>query len=247
MKHGKVVCVGVGPGDPELLTVKAIRTLNEADVVFAPTWHLARDSLALGVVRPILKDRQTPPQVRSLVFPMVKDKKQLRSAWKENTDIVAKEAQDGKLVAFVVIGDPNLYSTFTYVQRELRIRYPSIKIETIPGIASLSACAAKSGIPLAFGKESLLIMSEFDEELVRGTSRLVDNIACLKCVKKLPEILKTLKESNSFNDESQVTIAKRCSFTDEDIWEGELGDALQLNLPEDYLATMIVRRRANGA
>jgi len=246
MKHGKVVCVGVGPGDPELLTVKAVRTLHEADVVFAPTWHPARDSLALTVVKPILEGRQAPPQIISLVFPMVKDKKQLKTAWKENADTVAKQAQDGKLVAFVVIGDPNLYSTFTYVQRELRIRYPNVKVETIPGIASHSACAAKSGMPLAFGKESLLIMSEFDEDLVRGTSRLVDNVVCMKCVKRVPEILKILKESDSFSDKSQVLIAKRYSFADEEIWEGKLGDALQLKLPEDYFAVMIVRRRADS-
>lgn len=247
MKQGRVVGVGVGPGDADLLTVKAIRTLQEADVVCAPTWHSARTSLALNVIRPILDCRQSTPQIINLVFPMVKGKTRLKRAWRENADAVAKPAQEGKLVAFVVIGDPNLYSTFTYVQRELRARYPNIQIEIIPGVTSLSTCAAKAGMPLALGEESLLIMPEFEEDLVKGMVGLIDNIVCMKGIKKLPQILKVLKESAGFSDKSQVLIAKRCSFIDEEIWKGEMKNALQLQLSEDYLAMLIVRRRPNGA
>ena len=247
MKSGKVVGVGVGPGDPDLLTVKAIRVLQDADVVCAPTPNSAGHSLALDVVKQVLEGRGSAPEVITLIFPMIKDEAELEKAWTGNTDRIAKYAQEGKLVAYVAIGDPSLYSTFTYVQRELNIKYPEITVEIIPGVTSLFACVAKARIPLASGEETLLIMPRFDLELLKEQSRLVDNIVWMKGVKNLPETIKLLKESSKFSDKSQILIAKRCSFPDEELWKGEIRDVLHLKLQEDYFATMIVRRRPSDA
>ncbi len=247
MKGGMVVGVGVGPGDPDLLTVKAIRVLQEADVVCAPTPNSAADSVALSIVKPVLEGRQSPPEVVTLVFPMVRDEAELGKAWTENADRIAKYAQEGKRVAYVALGDPSLYSTFTYIQRELRIKHPEIPIEIIPGVTSLSACMARTQIPLAFGEETLLIMPSFDSDLLKEQSRLVDNIVWIKGIKKLPEAIKILHESARFSEKSQILIAKRCSFSDEEIWRGNVQDALILKLPEDYFAMMMVRRRPSDA
>jgi precorrin-2/cobalt-factor-2 C20-methyltransferase len=246
MKEGKVIGVGVGPGDAGLLTVKAVQILQEADVICAPTWHLSKPSLALTIVRPVLDNRQQAPQIMELVFPMVEDKTQLEKAWTENANVIAEKAQEGKLVAFVVIGDPSLYSTFTYVQRTFRSKYPEIKIEVIPGVTSPSACAAKAGMPLAIGRESLLIMPEFDGELARKVAGLVDNIVCMKVVNSFPQILRTLKESANFSDRSQVFIAKKCSFADERTWKGDMKDALQFQFSEDYFDLLMIRRKPKG-
>jgi len=247
MKGGKVVGVGVGPGDPDLLTVKAIRVLQEADVVCAPTPNSAGHSLALGIIKPVLEGRRSAPEVITLVFPMVRDEAELERAWTGNTDRIAKYAQEGKQVAYVAVGDPSLYSTFTYVQRQLRIKYPEIPVEIIPGVTSLSACMARAQIPLAFGEETLLIMPKFDIDLLKEQSRLVDNIVWMKGVKRLPETIKILKESARFSDKSQILIAKRCSFSDEELWKGEIRGALHLKLAEDYFATMMVRRRPSDS
>jgi precorrin-2/cobalt-factor-2 C20-methyltransferase len=247
MKSGKVVGVGVGPGDPDLLTVKAIRVLQNAEVVCAPTPNPAGHSLALDVIKQVLEARRSAPEVVTLTFPMIRDETELETAWSENTDRIAKYAHEGKLVAYVAIGDPSLYSTFTYVHRELKIKYPEIAVEIIPGVTSLSACMANARVPLASGEETLLITPRFDLELLKEQSRLVDNIVWMKGVRNLTGTIKLLKDSSRFSDKSQILIAKRCSFPDEELWKGEIHDVLSLNLPEDYFATMIVRRSSSDA
>jgi precorrin-2/cobalt-factor-2 C20-methyltransferase len=247
VKGGKVVGVGVGPGDPDFLTVRAIRVLQEAEVVCAPTGDSTGQSLALGIIRPVLESRQSAPKIITLVFPMVRDKAELERAWAENTERIAKCAKEGKQVAFVAVGDPSLYSTFTYVARVLAIKYPEIPVEIIPGITSISACAARAHIPLAFGEETLLITPRSDMELLKEEGRLVDNIVWMKGVKRLPEIVNILKQSAGFSDESQIVIAKRCGFSDEQLWKGKPRDALHLKLAEDYFTMMMARRRPSDA
>ena len=247
MKEGKVVGVGVGPGDPDLLTVKAIRIIQDADVVCAPTPNSSGHSLALGIIKQVLAGRRSAPELVTLVFPMTKDEAVLEQAWAANAETVANYAHEGKLVAYVAIGDPSLYSTFTYMQRELNIKYPEITVEVIPGVTSLSACAAKAGMPLASGDEILLITPRADLELLKEQSRLVDCIVCMKGVKNLLETIKLLRTFSGFSDKSQILIADRCSLPDEDLWKGEMSEVLQLKLKKDYFATMIVRRAQSDA
>jgi precorrin-2/cobalt-factor-2 C20-methyltransferase len=243
MKSGKVVGVGVGPGDPDLLTLKAIRVLQDANVVCAPTPNSAGHSLALDIVKQVLEGRESAPEVITLIFPMIRDEAELERVWSGNTDRIAEYAREGKLVAYVSIGDPSLYSTFTYVHRQLSIKYPEITVEIIPGVTSLSACVAKARIPLASGDETLLIMPRFDLELLKEESRLVDNIVWMKGVRNLAETIKLLTNSSRFSDKSQILIAKRCSFPEEELWKGDMHDVLQSKLQEDYFATVIVRRK----
>ena len=247
MKSGKIIGVGVGPGDPDLLTLKAVRTLQEVDVVFAPAANSSGHSLALSIIRQVLEGRPSAPEVITLVFPMIKDKTKLERAWARNTGRIAKYAQEGKLVAFVAVGDPTLYSTFTYVQRVLESKYPEIPIEIVPGVTSLSACMARACVPLAFGEETLLITPRLDMDMLKQESRLVDNIVWMKGIRKLPETIKILKKSARFTDKSQIVIAKRCSFSDEELWKGEIGNANTSKLIQDYFATMMIRRRPSYA
>jgi len=247
MKTGKVVGVGVGPGDPELLTVKAVQILQEADVVCAPSPNSTGHSLALDTVKGILESREVTPEIVILTFPMTKDETELETAWTENTDRIAKYVHEGRLVAYVAIGDPSLYSTFTYVQRKLTVKYPEITVETIPGVMSLSACAAKGGLPLASGEESLLILPGFDLTLLKEQSRLVDNIVWMKGVRDYSETVKLLKASSKFSDKSQVLIARRCSLSDEQLWKGEIQNIVHAKLVEDYFATTIIKREPSDA
>lgn len=248
MKIGKVVGVGVGPGDPDLLTVKAVQVLQDADVVCAPSPDSTGHSLALDTVKHVLENRKITPEIVTLTFPMTRDETELETAWTENTDRIAKYVHEGRMVAYVAIGDPSLYSTFTYVQRKLAAKYPEITVETIPGVTSLSACAAKGGLPLASGDESLLILPGFDPALLKEQSRLVDNIVWMKGVRNYLETTKLLKAASSkFSDKSQVLIAKRCSLPDEQLWKGDIQDVAHAKLLEDYFATTIIKRRPSDA
>ena len=124
-----LIGVGLGPGDPELLTLKATRILGESDKVFVP------GKLALKLVSPY-----TDAEI--LDFPMTHDKSVLEMTIDHNADVVAAEAVH-KRVAFGLIGDPNFFSTFIRLKNRIHEKYPDIAIETVPGISSITAFASR--------------------------------------------------------------------------------------------------------
>lgn len=201
-----LVGVGLGPGDPGLLTLKAVETLQRSDIIFVP------GRLAAQLVEPYAK-----PHL--LEFPMIKDKKVLQFHWEQNADLVAQHARD-TTVAFGLIGDPNFFSTFTHLRRLIRQRHPDIVIETIPGISSITAFAARADIQ---------IDSSFQ---VSDGSPVTDRII-LKA-RRPGQIINELTDEG-FED---FTIAQRLYAEDEEIIKGED------NLPEkaDYFSIIHARR-----
>ena len=123
----KLYCVGCGPGDPELLTVRAANLIKSAEVIFAPTAREGKPSIALSVVEKYI-DKST--KTASLVFPMVKDKESLKDYWKRNAAEIAEAVKTGKKVVYLTVGDPALYSTWIYIHRQLRWDHPDVEIET---------------------------------------------------------------------------------------------------------------------
>ena len=149
--------VGVGPGDPELVTVKGVRILQEADLVVVPVMDPVEQGLAEATVRAhIGHDR-----IERLVFAL-DDRggatSQRRDAWEAAADRVAEVLQDKASVAFATIGDPNVYSTFTYLADAVRERVPGVEIATVPGITAMQDLAARSGTVLCEGTESLALL-----------------------------------------------------------------------------------------
>ena len=151
-----VYAVGVGPGDPELLTRKAERVLRQADVILAPVSNPSESSVALGTVREFLDEERQEIIVHQ--FPMTSDMTRLVPAWKEAAALIASRIEAGKDVAFITIGDPLLYSTFIYLLRIFRESYPNIAVEIIPGISSINTAAAVAGVPLAESEEKIVII-----------------------------------------------------------------------------------------
>ncbi|HIE31105.1 MAG TPA: cobalt-factor II C(20)-methyltransferase [Methanosarcinales archaeon] len=129
-----LIGLGLGPGDPELLTLKAIRILDESDKVFVP------GKLALELVLPY-----TDAEI--LDFPMTHDKSILERTIDHNAEVVAAEAVH-KLVAFGLIGDPNFFSTFIRLKNRIHEKYPDIIIETVPGISSITAFASRIDVSI---------------------------------------------------------------------------------------------------
>jgi len=151
----KLFCVGCGPGDPELLTIKAINLIRNAEIIFAPTAREGRPSIALSVVEKYLS---SSTRTVSLVFPMIKDRELLMDYWKRNTDEIAIAVRSGKRVLYLTVGDPSLYSTWIYVHRELDKNYRDIDVEIVPGIVSIFAFAAQAKMSLAEGDESVAMI-----------------------------------------------------------------------------------------
>ena len=151
----ELVCVGCGPGDPELLTVKAVNAINAADTIMCPASNEDRPSIALSVVSDII-DKTKNQEIVRLIFPMTKDKDVLEATWKKNAKIMAEKVLSGKNVVYLTIGDPYLYSTWIYMHREIKLNHPEIKITVVPGIVSIFSFASKIGVSVAEGAEKVL-------------------------------------------------------------------------------------------
>jgi len=190
-EKGILYGIGVGPGDPELLTLKAVRALGEVDVIFAAASTKNDYSTALSIARPHLRQ---DVRVEQLGFPMTKDKAALEAAWRENARVVAAVLDRGENGAFLTLGDPLTYSTYGYLQRTLLQMDPTIRLQAIPGITSFHAAAARIGLVLAESSESLLITSGVaDPETLERQLDVADNAVIMKAYKNFEDIRSTLE------------------------------------------------------
>jgi len=239
--QGKFIGVGVGPGDPELITIKAIKTLKTADVISIPKAHETKSSLALSIVKHILEERESSPEVLELVFPMIKDKEELKAAWSENAKIIAEKVRSGKIIAFITLGDPMFYSTIIYLCQRMKDEHPEIKLEIIPGVTSLTACSAVSRIPLAEKTEVLsIIPSSVDSNRIGEIAKHADSLVLMKGSKLLKELVPVLKKAG-FTNKSTIAVVRRGTMPEEEVTVGKLGDVKNWDIHEDYFSISIIK------
>lgn len=155
MAGGLLVGVGVGPGDPELLTRRALRVLAEADRVFAPS--SAPD--AVGRAEAIVREAAPEVRVERLAFTMGAAEDVRTTAYAGAADRIVACLDRGERVAFVTLGDPNIYSTFSSLAEAVRARRPGTAVETVPGITAFQDLAARSGTVLLDGTEKLALVT----------------------------------------------------------------------------------------
>lgn len=236
-----LICVGCGPGDPELLTVKAVKAIQEAEVIACPTAKEGKPSIALSVVESII-DKQKNPEIVNLVFPMVKDRETLESTWERNTKILADKVLEGKKVVYLTVGDPYLYSTWIYLNRELHSKFPQVKISVIPGIVSMFTFASKVGISLAEGAETMAVIpSCYDLSRVKETARNCDTMIFLKDGRYFDQVIKLLREAG-FSDDSVFAIGQDLGTPNEIVKSMRLGDVNETTLTTKYFSIMVVKR-----
>ena len=187
-----IYAVGVGPGDPELLTRKAERILRSVDVILAPVSNPAEASVALATIKEFIKeDRQ---KVIIHQFPMTSDKARLVPAWQEAAAVIASHAESGRSVAFITIGDPLFYSTFIYLLRILREQWPHLPIEIIPGISSINAAASEAALPLVEGDEKMVVIpATAGIEQIKAALAHYETVVLLKVKPLYTEIIELLR------------------------------------------------------
>ncbi len=239
---GKFIGIGVGPGDPELLTLKAAKALKTVDVLCVPKSHAEKPSMALGMVRQVLKERKQPPEIIELVFPMSKDELNVKKLWLENARIVAAKAKAGKEIAFITLGDPMLYSTFLYLYETIREDFQDIQLEIIPGVTSVTAAAASAKLPLAEKEEIVAIIpSDLDPKVIQETAKHAENLVFMKCAYRVKELIPVLLKSG-FTENSTIALVKRCTLPEEKVLFGKLSDVADWDIHEDYFSVAIVKK-----
>jgi precorrin-2/cobalt-factor-2 C20-methyltransferase len=186
-----LIGVGVGPGDPELVTVRAVRVLREADVVMVPVADTGEEGRAERIVRANL-DRE----VRRLVFALT-DAAARETAWDAAGEAVAAAYEDGAgTVAFATIGDPNVYSTFSYLAGTVRRLVPDLAVRTVPGITAMQALAATSGTVLVEGRESLALLPlTAGVDTLRHALTAHDTVVAYKGGRVLPDVLAAVADA----------------------------------------------------
>jgi precorrin-2/cobalt-factor-2 C20-methyltransferase len=231
----KIYAVGVGPGDPELLTRKAERILRSVPVICAPTASPVDSSYALSIVEPFLDQRHQ--EVIIQVFPMRKDQEGLGEFWETAAAEVAEKVRRGQDVAFITIGDPFLYSTFLYLYRIFRDRYPDIAVEVVPGVSSINAAAAAAGLPLGQASERIAIIpAAFDEKDLRRVLLDFDTVVLMKVSRVFDGVYALLQELEL---EKNAAFISRVGAPEEEVvfdLERLLGQKL------DYLSMLIVKK-----
>ncbi|SEQ59911.1 precorrin-2 C20-methyltransferase [Streptomyces sp. yr375] len=235
----KLVGVGVGPGDPELVTVKGVNTLRAADVVVVPVMDSGERGRAEATVLHYVPE----DKVVRVVFALNErtDRARREAAWDAAGERVAELLREHGTVAFATIGDPNVYSTFTYLAQTIVETVAGTVIETVPGITAMQDLAARSGAVLTEGTEPLTLVP-----VTAGSAVLKDALAgpgtvvAYKFGRQAAEVAEALRETGRIGDA---------------VWGSALGlpeesvrPAAELDgEPLPYLSTLIApARRAGG-
>ena len=231
-KLGTFYGIGVGPGDPDLLTVKAINTMKQVDVIIAPKTEKKDDSVALSIARPYLK-----PDIKIIyqVFPMVKDFNDSPEVFVSNKDEIISLLNEGLNVAFLTLGDPMFYSTYIYIFKLLQTE--DVRIETIPGVPAFLAIASQIGKPVAFGNEILsIIPATADLNAIDSALDNSNTAVLMKVYKNFDEIVDNLERHDMAR---QAVLVSRCGLSDEKIIS-DIAQHRHENL--NYLSTIITRK-----
>jgi precorrin-2/cobalt-factor-2 C20-methyltransferase len=236
-----LIGIGVGPGDVDLLTVKAVRAIQNADIIMCPASNENRPSIAFTVVSPII-DQSKNQEIVKLIFPMTKDKDVLEATWKKNAKIMAETVLTGKNVVYLTVGDPFLYSTWIYMHKDLKENYPEMDISVIPGIVSMFTFASKVGVSIAEGAEKVAIIpSCYDLSSVKEIAKHSESMIFLKDGRYFDQVIKILKESGFPND-SIFAIGQDLGTENEIIRKMTLGEVNDSSLTTKYFSILVVKR-----
>ena len=237
----ELIGIGVGPGDPELLTVKAAKAIQNADTIMCPASGDDRPSIAFSIVSSLI-DKSKNQEIIKLIFPMTKDRDVLEATWKKNAKIMAEKVLSGKNAVYLTVGDPYLYSTWIYMHREIEENFPAVKISVIPGIVSMFTFASKVGVSIAEGAEKVsIIPSCYDLTTVKEIAKNSETMVFLKDGRYFDQVIELLKESG-FPDNSIFAIGQDLGTEHEIIRKMKLGEVNDDTLTTKYFSILVVKR-----
>ena len=205
MKKGIAYGVGVGPGDPELMTLRACRFIRENDVIAVPG-KVAKDAVAYRIASgavPEIADKE----LVSIYMPMVRDRDLIAKAHREAADLIEKYLDEGKNVVYITLGDSTIYCTFSYIQHLLEA--DGYDTELVPGITSFCAAAAALNIPLTEWNEPLHVIPALHNTEV-GSLKWPGNYVLMKSASKMRGVKEMLSRTDL-----DVQAVENCSMETE--------------------------------
>lgn len=228
---GKLYGIGVGPGDSELLTLKGARLIREADVIVIPRSGQKINvayTIAVGAV-PEIKNKN----IVEVDMPMVRDKKKLKEAHKVAADTVEGFLKEGKVVSFLTLGDPSVYSTYIYIHDIILERGYDAQI--IAGVPSFCAVAARLNEGLTEASEGLHILPASYDGL-EETLKLRGTKVLMKSGKDISKVKKLLRNMDS---KESVRMVERCGMDGERVYNNI--DDIDENA--SYFSVLVVKER----
>ena len=233
MNIGILYGISVGPGDPELITLKGLRSLQKAPVVVFPAGIEGKPGMAQQIISPWLSQEQYQ---LALKFPYVQDMAVLTGAWQLAAEQVWKYLQIGQDVAFACEGDISFYSTFTYLAQTLQQMHPEAVIKLVPGVCSPMAAASLLGLPLTIRQERLVVLPAlYHVGELEAVLDWADVVVLMKVSSVYEQVWKVLQQRYLL---SQSWVVERATLPDMVIY-ADLSDRPTLKLP--YFSLLIVQ------
>jgi precorrin-2/cobalt-factor-2 C20-methyltransferase len=254
---GMLYGIGMGPGDPELLTRKAYRLLATVPVIFYPACGGKAEGFALDILQRVFTDQDiqasgTLPtrcldasmprclpileRCRPLSITMVRGSNSARPHWLDAAETVGEVLQSGRDAAFITEGDPLVYSTFAYLRLALAERFPEGQVEVIPGVSSITAAAARTAFPLAVADERLAVLpATYDPVFLERALEAFDTVVLLKVNRVLDQLIGILESRGLL---ANAVLVERCGTP----WERIVKDLTKLRGQRvDYFSLLLVR------
>ncbi len=237
--HATLYAIGVGPGDPELLTLKAVRIIREVPCICVPKGKEEGSSLALDIVSKVID--MNDKEILHAHFPMKKTKApehigSLDAKWNETVETILSRLNKGMDIAFITIGDPAIYSTFFYLYDRLLELNPLLKIKIIPGVSSINASASSAAISLGLADEKIAIIPATYVDDLRDIFITFDTIVLMKVHKVLDKLIPLLDE---------LSLLKNATYISRVGMEGEViyRDITKLKKDaQNYFSILIVKK-----
>ncbi|MGL5711845.1 MAG: cobalt-factor II C(20)-methyltransferase [Paraclostridium sp.] len=224
--------IGTGPGDSDLVTVKAVKTLGSLDILYTPESKKEGNSLALSIVEQYLPKNL---EIKQRHFPMNFNDGQKILAWNKVADEIVGDVKEGKNVGFITLGDPMIYSTYVYIMERL---VDKIEVETVPGISSFSNIASNQNFPLVMDKEPLIIVPcTIDEDKIDHALENYSSIVLMKVYKNFKDIVCKL-EKNGLIEHS--ILVSNSSLDDEVVYDDLRKVGLENKI--SYFSTILVNK-----
>lgn len=233
MQTGILYGISVGTGDPELITVKGLRLLQNSPVIAFPQGVGSHLGMAQQIIQPWLTGKQ---KLLALHFPYVQDEEILLAAWQQAAQQVWWYLQRGQNVAFACEGDISFYSTFTYLAQTLQQLHPQVAIVTVPGVCSPTAATSAIGIPLTIRSQRLAILPAlYHLEELTAALDWAEVVVLLKVSSVYQQVWQILQQRQLLDCS---WVVERATLPTQVIYNG-LRDRAELKLP--YFSLLIVQ------